>query len=314
MLGLLWLIPAIPFVSALALAVLRRSTKTGGVDRSRRDCGVRGGFAARGDRVLERSARSQLLHAGSVDMVRRRRPSSGNRLLSRSALAHHDAGGGLRGFLIHLYSTEFMIDDEGYSRFFAYMNLFVASMLTLLLADNLLLLYLGWEGVGLCSYLLIGFWYRDPANGRAGRKAFIVTRVGDTAMVIGLFLLFHDLGTLRIQDLMQRAAATLAGWIVRRRRRRAAAAGWRRGQVGATALADVASGCHGWTHSRERLDPCGYHGDGWRLPDRPHARVVFACARWPSPPSRWSARQLCSSPASARLRNGTSNAYWPTPP
>ena len=63
-------------------------------------------------------------------------------------------------------------------------------MLTLLLADNLLLLYLGWEGVGLCSYLLIGFWYQDPVNGRAARKAFIVTRVGDTAMAIGLFLLF----------------------------------------------------------------------------------------------------------------------------
>src|SRR6185437_5961113 len=78
--------------------------------------------------------------------------------------------------------------------------------LTLLLADNLLLLYLGWEGVGLCSYLLIGFWYRDPANGAAGRKAFVVTRIGDTAMVIGLFLLFHDLGTLQIQELMQRAS------------------------------------------------------------------------------------------------------------
>ena len=63
-----------------------------------------------------------------------------------------------------------MIDDEGYSRFFAYMNLFVASMLILVLADNLLLLYLGWEGVGLCSYLLIGFWYREPANGRAGAQ------------------------------------------------------------------------------------------------------------------------------------------------
>jgi NADH-quinone oxidoreductase subunit L len=78
-------------------------------------------------------------------------------------------------------------------------------MVTLLLADNLLLLYLGWEGVGLCSYLLIGFWYQDPANGRAGRKAFIVTRVGDTAMAIGLFLLFQSLGTLRIQDLMHAA-------------------------------------------------------------------------------------------------------------
>jgi NADH-quinone oxidoreductase subunit L len=111
------------------------------------------------------------------------------------------------GFLIHLYSAEFMVDEAGYSRFFAYLNLFVGSMLTLVLADNLLLLYLGWEGVGLCSYLLIGFWYRDPANGRAARKAFIVTRVGDTAMAIGLFLLFDNLGTLRIQDLMQRASS-----------------------------------------------------------------------------------------------------------
>jgi NADH-quinone oxidoreductase subunit L len=110
-------------------------------------------------------------------------------------------------FVIHLYSAEFMADDEGYSRYFAYMNLFVASMLVLVLADNLLLLYLGWEGVGLCSYLLIGFWYRDPANGLAARKAFVVTRTGDTAMAIGLFLLFNHLGTLEIQPLMERAAA-----------------------------------------------------------------------------------------------------------
>lgn len=111
------------------------------------------------------------------------------------------------GFLIHLYSSEFMEDDEGFSRFFAYMNLFVGSMLTLVLADNLLLLYLGWEGVGLCSYLLIGFWYKDSANGAAARKAFIVTRVGDVAMAVGLFLLFWHLGTLQIQDILQRAAA-----------------------------------------------------------------------------------------------------------
>lgn len=108
-------------------------------------------------------------------------------------------------FFIHLYSTEFMLESEGYSRFFAYMNLFVASMVMLLLANNLLLLYLGWEGVGVCSFLLIGFWYADPVNGSAARKAFIVTRVGDTAMIIGLFLLFHHLGTLDIQELMRRA-------------------------------------------------------------------------------------------------------------
>lgn len=109
------------------------------------------------------------------------------------------------GFFIHLYSTEFMAGEEGYNRFFAYMNLFVAFMLTLVLADNLLLLFLGWEGVGLCSYLLIGHWYRDSANGLAARKAFIVTRIGDTAMTIGLLLLFIQLGTLDIQVLMQRA-------------------------------------------------------------------------------------------------------------
>ncbi|MCC2641750.1 MAG: nuoL [Nitrospira sp.] len=109
--------------------------------------------------------------------------------------------------LIHVYSTEFLIDDEGYRRFFAYMNLFVAAMLTLVLADNLALLYLGWEGVGLCSYLLIGFWYSDPENGQAAQKAFIVTRLGDVALAIGLFLLFAHLGTLNIRELLERAAS-----------------------------------------------------------------------------------------------------------
>ncbi|HYA31949.1 MAG TPA: NADH-quinone oxidoreductase subunit L, partial [Thermodesulfovibrionales bacterium] len=110
------------------------------------------------------------------------------------------------GFLIHYYSSEFMADEEGYSRFFAYMNLFVGSMLILVLSNNLLLLYLGWEGVGLCSYLLIGFWYRDPSNGKAAIKAFIVNRVGDVSLAIGLFILFLNLGTLDIQVAAQRAS------------------------------------------------------------------------------------------------------------
>jgi NADH-quinone oxidoreductase subunit L len=109
------------------------------------------------------------------------------------------------GFLIHIYSTEFMKDDEGFARFFAYLNLFVASMLVLVLADNLVLMYLGWEGVGLCSYLLIGFWYEEKKNGDAARKAFIVTRVGDTAMAIGLFMLFDMFGTLTINEILTTA-------------------------------------------------------------------------------------------------------------
>ena len=109
------------------------------------------------------------------------------------------------GFLIHLYSTAFMAEDEGYARFFAYMNLFVGAMLTLVVADNLLLLYMGWEGVGLCSYLLIGFWYKDKSNGHAARKAFIVTRIGDTAMAIGLFLLFTTFHTFNIHDILSAA-------------------------------------------------------------------------------------------------------------
>src|SRR5580693_3910559 len=106
------------------------------------------------------------------------------------------------GFFIHMFAAWYMREDDSYARFFAYMNLFVASMLFLVLGDNLLFLFFGWEGVGLCSYLLIGFWYKDPANGAAARKAFIVTRVGDALMAIGLLWLYRDLGTLDIQQAM----------------------------------------------------------------------------------------------------------------
>ena len=109
------------------------------------------------------------------------------------------------GFLIHLYSTEFMAGDEGYNRFFAYMDLFIGFMLVLVLAGDLLVLFVGWEGVGLCSYLLIGHWYRDAANGLAARKAFFVTRVGDAAFLVGLLVLFTQLGTTDIAALLQDA-------------------------------------------------------------------------------------------------------------
>ncbi|RLB53677.1 MAG: NADH-quinone oxidoreductase subunit L [Deltaproteobacteria bacterium] len=98
------------------------------------------------------------------------------------------------GSLIHVYSIGYMHGDESYFRFFTYLNLFMFAMLTLVLGDNLLLMFVGWEGVGLCSYLLIGFWYRDLNNARAGMKAFVVNRIGDFGFLVGFFILFWGLG------------------------------------------------------------------------------------------------------------------------
>ncbi len=109
------------------------------------------------------------------------------------------------GFLIHLFAAWYMRGEGGYGRFFAYMNLFVASMLVLVLGDDLLVLYLGWEGVGLCSYLLIGFYHRDPANGAAALKAFVVTRIGDVCLAIALFMLYAACGTLNITAVLEKA-------------------------------------------------------------------------------------------------------------
>ena len=100
------------------------------------------------------------------------------------------------GSLIHIYSTGYMKDDPGYWRFFAYLNLFMFSMLVLVLGDNFFVMFIGWEGVGLCSYLLIGFWYKDINNAKAGSKAFIVNRIGDFGFVIGIFMLFWTLASL----------------------------------------------------------------------------------------------------------------------
>jgi len=131
------------------------------------------------------------------------------------------------GSLIHVYSIGYMDDDhrddKGFQRFFCYLNLFTFSMLVLVLADNLVLMFLGWEGVGLCSYLLIGFWYSDRHNAYCGAKAFIVNRIGDFGFVLGIFLLFWSLdakghGTLVFHEMARHAGAiagmTLWGWDV----------------------------------------------------------------------------------------------------
>ncbi|MGE0047335.1 MAG: NADH-quinone oxidoreductase subunit L [Acidithiobacillus sp.] len=106
------------------------------------------------------------------------------------------------GFLIHLFSQQYLRGDYGERRYYFYLNLFVAGMLILTMANNLLLLYLGWETVGLCSYALISHWYREPENAWAGRKAFVVTRIGDTTLLLGIFLLFAQYHTLSISTLL----------------------------------------------------------------------------------------------------------------
>jgi len=115
------------------------------------------------------------------------------------------------GLLIHFYSIGYMHGDEGFARYFAGLNLFVAAMLVLVMADSFLLMFLGWEGVGVCSYLLIGFWYGDRLNADAARKAFIVNRVGDVGFLLAMFLTFQTFGTLEIAAVNEAAGALVAG-------------------------------------------------------------------------------------------------------
>ena len=110
------------------------------------------------------------------------------------------------GFLIHVYSTGYMWEDSGYYRFFCYMNLFMFSMLTLVLANSFALMFVGWEGVGLCSYLLIGFYFDKKSAGDAGKKAFVANRIGDAGFLIGMMLIFVHFGSLHFEDVFSRAA------------------------------------------------------------------------------------------------------------
>lgn len=114
-------------------------------------------------------------------------------------------------FLIHVYSAGYMAHDASYRRYFSYLNLFVFFMLVLVLADNLVLMFVGWEGVGLCSYLLIGFWFDKEANAAAGKKAFVVNRIGDLGFLLGIFCLAAWLGTVRFHGVTLPTGMTLPG-------------------------------------------------------------------------------------------------------
>ena len=176
------------------------------------------------------------------------------------------------GFLIHVYSIGYMGHDPGYARFMAYLNLFMFAMLTLVLAANYAVLFVGWEGVGLCSYLLIGFWFEKQSASDAGKKAFIVNRVGDAGFLIGMFLVFVTLRDARLPERDGALAAALpveAGWggaltliglllfVGASRQERAAAA------------ARLAARRDGGPDAGLGADPRGHDGDGRRLHGRP---------------------------------------------
>ncbi len=115
------------------------------------------------------------------------------------------------GFLIHWYSTSYMKEDEGFQRYFAYLNLFIFFMLILVLASNYLVMFIGWEGVGLCSYLLVGFWFKVPAYNDAARKAFVMNRIGDLGFLLGSFLIFKEFSSFEYGTIMSGLQSPAAG-------------------------------------------------------------------------------------------------------
>jgi NADH-quinone oxidoreductase subunit L len=161
------------------------------------------------------------------------------------------------GFLVHVYSIRYMHGDPGYPRYFTYLNLFMFSMLVLVLANNYVLMFLGWEGVGLCSCLLIGFWYERKSGTDAGNKAFIVNRVGDAGFLLGLFLIWTTFGSLSFAEVFPRAeqvlepGSTLANVIT---------LALFVGAVGKSAQLPLSV----WLPDLGP-DPCGDHGDGGGL-------------------------------------------------
>ena len=213
--GLLWLIPAAPLLGFALIAVVALATSRPGRHAPHRfvhvvACAgpllsffvsVWAFFQLRGMPVESRYLSQRLFEwiaSGSlqIDATLRIDPLSALMLLFVTGV----------GTLIHVYSTSYMHGEKGFARYFAYLNLFMFNMLILVLGDSLPLLFVGWEGVGLCSYLLIGYWYEDPAKASAGKKAFVVNRIGDFGALLGMFLIFWTLSkagapSLRFEDI-----------------------------------------------------------------------------------------------------------------
>ena len=178
------------------------------------------------------------------------------------------------GFLIHVYSVGYMGDDKGYARYFSYLNLFLFFMTVLVLAGNALVMFIGWEGVGLASYLLIGFWFQKKSAADAGKKAFIVNRIGDFGFLIAMFLLVANFGTLTFSEIGAKLerASRLAGR--RGHRHRALPDAGRGRQERAASALHLAARRDGRPHAGLRAHPRGHHGHGRRLHGRADACLV----------------------------------------
>ena len=180
--------------------------------------------------------------------------------------------------LIHLYSVAYMGGDRGYTRFFAYLNFFVFSMLLLVLAANFFLLIVGWAFVGAASYMLISFWYRRTTATTAGIKAFVINVVGDVGLVLGTYFIFKGTGTLDFLQTFEAIDTAFTRQPAGARRGLHPAAGRRVREVRAGPAAHLAPGRHGGPDAGLRPDPRRDDGDRGRVPDRPPAPAVRAGA------------------------------------
>lgn len=213
---MLWLLPALPLGGAVLLLLLGRVSDTWGHTLGTAlALGSFGVAAWAFYEMLDRSDAQRAVHYNLFSWV----PATGLQVdfalgLDQLSMCFALLITGV-GSLIHIYSIGYMSHDPGRRRFFAYLNLFLAAMLVLVLADNYLVLYLGWEGVGLASYLLIGFWYEKPSAAAAAKKAFIVNRVGDMGLAIALMIMFATFGTVDYQAVFgaadQASSAALTG-------------------------------------------------------------------------------------------------------
>jgi len=211
MAGLFWLIPLVPGVSAFALLLFGRRL-------SRRWIAWQASGAVFLSFVLTAGAFAHLGAAGAAGLSRTLLTWIVSGMFRASISFTFDELTAVMalvvtgvGFLIHVYSTAYMAEDRSYSRYFAFLNLFMFFMLVLVMASDIVLMFVGWEGVGLCSYLLIGFWFERPAAAKAGMKAFIVNRIGDAAFIIGILFLLANVGSSSLAAINAAPASGLLG-------------------------------------------------------------------------------------------------------